>query len=386
MKSVVTTERVPIKMWLGEDEIEPGALAQAKNAANLPGVFKWISIMPDSHQGYGVPIGSVIALQGLISPNLVGVDIGCGMSAAKTSLTVNDLDEEVIKRWMQGVRGRIPLGFKHQKDRQEWEGFRRAPDAPIVQQELNKAHYQLGTLGGGNHFIELQKDEFGDVWIMLHSGSRNIGLKIANFYHGAAQALCERWHSDVPHKDLAFLPLGDLQGDDYMQAMNWALDFAYANRAHMMDVCLDVLDIVSGGANLEHEVNIHHNYAAMEHHFGKDVLVHRKGATLAREGTIGIIPGSMGTQSYIVEGLGNRESFNSCSHGAGRKMGRNQAKKNLNLEEQQEIMKDVIGGPRSQKDLDEAPGAYKDIDTVMANQEDLVVTRVTLTPLASIKG
>jgi tRNA-splicing ligase RtcB len=381
MKKVIDSERIPVKMWL--DDIEDGALQQALNLAKLPFAFKHIAIMPDSHQGYGMPIGGVMATDGVIVPNAVGVDIGCGMSAVKTSLI--DIDTESLKLLMGKIREVIPLGFEHQKTDQAWEGFNNAPDIQIIQQELNSARRQLGTLGGGNHFIEIQKGNDGHVWIMLHSGSRNFGLKTAGVYHKKAQALCERWQSDIQDKDLAFLPIETPEGKEYFEAMNYCLEFAKANRQLMMDNITAIFYRFINADVIE-SININHNYAKLEHHFGKNVMVHRKGATLATVDTTGIIPGSMGTKSYIVKGLGNPDSFTSCSHGAGRRMGRKEAERSLNLEDEQRKMEGVIHGLRTSKDLDESPGAYKDIDIVMENQKDLVSILVELKPLASIKG
>lgn len=381
MRQVITTERWPIKLWL--DDIEEGALRQARNLANLPFVHKWVAIMPDTHQGFGMPIGGVLATDGVIIPNAVGVDIGCGMGAVLTSL--QGLDTGTLKEIMSRIRKVIPVGFDHHKEAQEWEGFDRAPDIPIIQQELASARRQLGTLGGGNHFIEFQRDEGGRLWIMLHSGSRNFGLKVANTYHKKAQARCEGLHVALPDRDLAFLPMEDSAGQEYHAAMSYCLEFAQANRDHMMEAITGIVAEVAGGAELD-RVNIHHNYAALERHFGKDVWVHRKGATRVREGERGIIPGSMGASSYIVVGLGNPESFNSCSHGAGRKMGRKEAGRKLHLEEEQAKMAGIVHGLRSTADLDEAPGAYKDIDQVMESQKDLVKIAVRLKPLGSIKG
>lgn len=378
---VITTEKIPIKLWL--ENIEDGALAQAKNLANLPFAFKWIAIMPDLHQGYGMPIGGVLATNSVIVPNAVGVDIGCGIVAVRTSL--KDLDTETLKKIMGKTREAIPVGFTHQKEDQAWDGFNEAPDLPIIQRELNSSKKQLGTLGGGNHFIEIQKGDDGFVWLMIHSGSRNFGLKTADIYHKTAVKLCERWSSDLPDKELSFLPMETQEGQDYFKAMNYCLKFAQANRSSMMKRLSEIVTETTG-AKMEEEVNIHHNYAVMEHHFNKDVLVHRKGATKATEGLIGIIPGSMGTSSYIVEGLGNGESFKSCSHGAGRRMGRKEAIRTLNLQEEQKKMNGILGAPESQAELEEAPGAYKDIDKVMANQKDLVKIKVKLKPLAVIKG
>lgn len=378
---VIDTEKAPIKLWL--DVIEDGALQQARNLANLPFVYKWVAIMPDSHQGYGMPIGGVLATKGVIIPNAVGVDIGCGMSATKTSLT--EIDIETLKRVMGKIREVIPVGFNHQLEGQLWDGFDDAPDIPIIQRELLSAKKQLGTLGGGNHFIEIQRGDDGYIWVMIHSGSRNFGLKTANEYHKKAQFLCSKWYSFMPDKDLAFLPIEDETGSEYFRAMNYCLKFAGANRTLMMNRAMSAIYSETGAKGLN-EIDIHHNYASFERHYGKDILVHRKGATKATLGLTGIIPGSMGTSSYITEGLGNPESFFSSSHGAGRRMGRKEAERILNLENEQEKMAGIIHGLRSKSELDEAPGAYKDIDIVMKNQSDLTKILVTLSPLANIKG
>ena len=378
---VINTEKLPIKMWL--DDIEEGALIQAKNLANHPFAVKWIALMPDSHQGYGMPIGGVMATKEVIIPNCVGVDIGCGMVAVKTSLKNIDIDSITVI--MDKIRNVIPVGFNHQKENQVWAGFDDAPDISIIQRELNSARKQLGTLGGGNHFCEIQKGSDGHIWVMIHSGSRNFGLKTATEYHKKAQVLCERWMSDIPDKDLAFLPLDVTEGQEYLTAMNYCLEFAFANRALMMDRIMNIFSSITSSTEID-RVNIHHNYAVMEHHFGQNVLVHRKGATKATLGLRGIIPGSMGTKSYITKGLGNPDSFESSSHGAGRRMGRKEAERTLNLEEEQTRMEGIVHGLRTIQDLDEAPGAYKDIDVVMENQRDLVIATVELTPLASIKG
>ena len=385
MEQVLNTERIPIKMWLSD--LEDGALQQAKNVANLPFAYKWVSIMPDSHQGYGMPIGGVLATDDVVVPNAVGVDIGCGMVAVKTNLT--DIEHDRIKLWAQEARALIPVGLgKQNQDKATWEGFDRAPDQKVVYAELDKSQYQLGSLGAGNHFIELQKGDDGYIWIMIHSGSRNFGYRIANHYHKVAQVLCEKWQSDIPNKDLAFLPVSDPVGRAYLEAMGFALDFAWANRDLMMERAKYALQLATGLGDdgFEEFANIHHNFAALEHHYGRNVFVHRKGATKATVNTVGIVPGSMGTPSYITKGLGNPESFQSSSHGAGRTMGRGVARRTLNLQEEQDKMSGIVGGPRTVKDLDESPGAYKDINKVMKNQEDLVEILVELRPLASIKG
>ena len=378
---VIDSEKLPIKMWL--TDIEDGALQQAKNLANLPFVYKWISIMPDSHQGYGMPIGGVMATQGVIVPNAVGVDIGCGMAAIKTSLT--DISTEELKLVMGKIRDVIPVGFNHHPEDQEWDGFDDAPDIQTIQDQLPSARKQLGTLGGGNHFIEIQKGSDDHIWIMIHSGSRNFGKKTADIYHKLAQKLCNRWHVQLPDKDLAFLPIETDEGKEYFRAMKYCLNFAEGNRDLMARRTLMCLSSVVD-CYMEDEIDIHHNYAAFENHYGKDVLVHRKGATKATLGLRGIIPGSMGTSSYITKGLGNPESFESCSHGAGRRMGRKDAVRTLNLKDEQNKMIGIVHGLRDASNLDEAPGAYKNIDEVMKNQEDLVEIKISLKPLASIKG
>ena len=379
---VETTEKVPIKLWL--DDIEDGAMQQARDLANLPFVHKWVAIMPDSHQGYGMPIGGVLATKGVVIPNAVGVDIGCGMCALRTP--VESIDTYALKEIMSDIRKVVPVGFAHHKEPRTWTGFSAAPNIPIIQNELEAARYQLGTLGGGNHFIEIQHGSDGYVWLMLHSGSRNFGYKIAKTYHEKAIKLCDQWYSNVPNKDLSFLPADSAEGCEYVDAMRFALDFARANRYEMMRQIAYVFEYRTGAKIDEEIINIHHNYVAIEHHYGENVWVHRKGATLAREGTTGIVPGSQGTKSYIVKGLGNPESFMSCSHGAGRRMGRKEARRTLTVEGETQKLAGVIHSIRSEKDLDEAPGAYKDISEVMANQRDLVDIEIELTPLAVIKG
>ncbi len=381
MIKIINSEKIPIKLWL--EDIEAGALEQAKNLANLPFAYKWIAIMPDCHQGFGMPIGGVLATSDVIVPNAVGVDIGCGMCAIKTSLV--DLDAESVQEILTQIKRVVPVGFEHQSSPQSWEGFDHAPDLAIIQQELSSARRQLGTLGGGNHFIEIQKGSDKHIWVMLHSGSRNFGLKSAEYYHKKAAAMNERMNAALPSKELSFLPMDSKEGRDYFSAMNYCCDFAQANRALMIRNIERILSSELEADVLE-EINIHHNFAALETHFGRQVLVHRKGATRADLGTFGIIPGSMGSASYIVQGLGNEESFKSCSHGAGRRMGRKEAERRLDLAEEKRKMRGIVHGLQTKHDLDEAPGAYKDIEEVMRNQQDLVKIMVTLKPLGSIKG
>lgn len=382
---------IPIKSWC--EDLEDGAKQQAENLSKHPSMFHHVALMPDCHQGYGMPIGGVIASEDVI-PNAVGVDIGCGMLAVQTDLQTAALSEGVLKQIMGQVREAIPVGFSHHKEKQPWDAWRNAPNLHIVQQELQKATYQLGTLGGGNHFIELQESTTGHLWLMIHSGSRNFGYKIAKHYNALAQELCTRYHSVVcpfvGEDGLAFLPHGSEEAEEYIEAMGYALAFAEENRSQMM---IALTRIVTGvtGAGLLDSINIHHNYAVMENHFGSNVWIHRKGATAARNGQLGIIPGSMGTSSYIVSGLGNCESFQSCSHGAGRCMGRKEASRTLAIEDCNKAMEGILFGRwgndrKGNPDLGEAPQAYKDIDVVMAAQADLVEVVEKLRPLAVIKG
>ncbi|MBW2707875.1 MAG: RtcB family protein [Deltaproteobacteria bacterium] len=390
MKQIITSEKQPIKLWL--DDIEESTLVQAKNIANLPFIFKHVAVMPDAHLGYGMPIGGVMASEEMVIPNAVGVDIGCGMCAVKTSLT--SISTEKLKAVLGGIRNTIPLGFKHHRKKQHQSLMPkvqggRIEELPLVSREYNNARTQLGTLGGGNHFIEIQKGNDGHIWLMIHSGSRNIGFKVANHYNRLAIDLNREWGSNIPPKwELAFLPIDNKVGETYLREMQYCLDFAYANRKLMMERVKDALTAVAHPVTFEPMINIAHNYAALETHFHKNVMVHRKGATSAREGEIGIIPGSQGSPSYIVRGKGERESFQSCSHGAGRKMGRKQAQRQLDLAHEQKLLEDqgILHSVRGKRDLDEASGAYKNIEEVIENQLDLVEVLVELRPLAVIKG
>ncbi len=400
--SVYHSFKLPVKMWL--DDVEESAFNQIQNLSNLPFAFHHVAIMPDCHMGYGMPIGGVLATQGVVIPNAVGVDIGCGMCAVKTSLKASQLDTETLKKIMGRIREVVPVGFEHQKKEQDiglmpclqehLEKFSIGYEhTSIINKEYSSALKQLGTLGGGNHFIEIQKDTEDNVWIMIHSGSRNLGKKVADHYNKIAVELNKRWFSCVPKEwELAFLPIETQEAKNYLAEMNYCIEFALANRKLMMDNILncfcDILGVIKTSKWREPIINIAHNYARYEHHFGKDVLVHRKGATSAKLGEIGIIPGSQGTSSYIVKGKGNADSFMSCSHGAGRCMGRKQASRTLSLEGEIKRLDEqgIIHGIRTEKDLDEASGAYKNIDVVMENQKDLVEIVTKLQPLAVIKG
>lgn len=390
MQKVISTEKIPIKLWL--DEPEASALEQARNLANLPFAFSHVCLMPDTHQGYGMPIGGVLATDNAIIPNAVGVDIGCGMCAVKTNVCADGIERKQLTDVMRGVRELIPLGFDHHKQRQDEnlmpQDFK-IDDLVIVKRQYLAALKQIGTLGGGNHFIELQKCNEGYLWLMIHSGSRNFGLQVAEHYNKVAKKLNEAYFSSInPKADLAFLPFNTDEAHQYYREMQYCTLFAFANRKLMTERIQSIISTVFSGVTYEPLINIAHNYAAWEEHAGKKVLVHRKGATSAKAGEVGIIPGSQGTKSYIVEGLGNPESFMSCSHGAGRLMSRTAAVKNLNLEEEKRKLDEqgIIHSIRGKSDLEEAASAYKDITQVMAFQEDLVKIKVELSPLAVIKG
>jgi len=383
---IIKTDGLPIKSWCNEPE--EGALEQAMNIARLPFAHRHIALMPDTHQGFGMPIGGVLAAIDTIVPNAVGVDIGCGMYACRTPF--DDISRDEIKQIMGLVRKAVPLGFNHRKTPVEIED---APkDAPIVQQEHKSARHQAGTLGGGNHFIEIQRGSDGKIWYMVHTGSRNIGKKVCDHYNALAKELNAKWKVDIPRQwDLAYLPMDTKEGQRYVTEMEYCQRFSKINREYISRAINEAFAQVMGDFDpsaIEESYNVHHNYARFEHHYGRDVWVHRKGATSARAGEAGIIPGSQGTKSYIVTGLGNPESFESCSHGAGRVMGRKQAQRTLSLEDEIRRLDEagVVHGMRNKNDLDEAASAYKDIDIVMEEQKDLVKIKVELTPLGVIKA
>jgi len=383
--SVISSGRIPIKVWARE--VEEGALEQAERAANLPFSFGHIALMPDVHQGYGVPIGCVLCTRGVIIPNAVGVDIGCGMLAVKTNIT--EIDKDQLRTVRQLIIRMVPTGFSWRTVQVPEASMPHLDsDLPIVASCLPNARYQMGTLGGGNHFIEIQRGDDGHVWAMIHSGSRNVGKQVADHYHRAAKTLNSRWFSSVPPEwNLAFLPEDDDLADKYTREMHYCVQFALQNRQMMMQNVLTALASVRKDVESLETINIAHNYAEKEHHFGTNVIVHRKGATSAASEQVGIIPGSQGSNSYVVLGKGVSDSFKSCSHGAGRKLSRKKARETLDFHNEVAQMEQlgVVHNIHKIRHLDEAPGAYKDINDVMADQEDLVSIRTTLTPLASVK-
>ena len=391
MITTLTSEKKPIKLWL--KELDDDTLQQAKNLANLPFLFHHVAIMPDAHIGYGMPIGGVAATEGVVIPNAVGVDIGCGVAALQTSLV--HLDRDQLKKILQAIRQTIPLGFQHHKRPQaadrmvEFAKGVSEKEMVVVSREYDNGVLQLGTLGGGNHFIEIQRGDDGLLFIMIHSGSRNIGYQVAKHYNGLAIEHNKKYGGLVPGKwQLDYLPLDSEQGLHYLLEMQYCVEFAAANRRAMQRRVREILLEIDPSVTFPVTFDVAHNYAAREVHFGREVMVHRKGATQAAAGDIGLIPGSQGSTSYIVRGLGNPESFSSCSHGAGRKLGRKQAQRLLDLKTETSRLEQqgILHGLRHKKDLEEAAGAYKDIAQVMDNQRDLVEIVTTLTPLAVVKG
>jgi tRNA-splicing ligase RtcB len=409
--------KIPIKSWC--ENVENGAMEQAIALSNHPAIIKHVALMPDCHQGYGMPIGGVIACKNAIIPNAVGVDIGCGMGAIKTNYLVSDISgKEQIRELLEYIKRRIPVGEGNaHKEPKAWKGFEEYLNSISVQYPLENFNQKelpgwldsnawelalrnLGTLGGGNHFIELQKSESGHIWLMLHSGSRNLGHRIASYYHNAAVSLNQKWYSNIPNTQLAFLPVDSQEGNAYLRDMTFALTYAKENRSRMMEVFKEAIVNIFKNIGFEQEINIHHNYASLEHHFGQNVWIHRKGATSAKLDEMGIIPGSMGTSSYIVKGKGNPESFMSCSHGAGRNMSRAAACERLTIEECNKAMEGIVfdkwsklNQRRRKKqekkdlwDLSEAPLAYKDIDEVIQAEMDLIEPVVKLNPLGVVKG
>src|SRR3954464_1808537 len=384
---------VPVHVYT--DELEAEARQQLVNVSRLPIVHHHVAAMPDVHLGIGATVGAVIPKLKAIIPAAVGVDIGCGMKAAGLSLTANDFSEKDLKKLFDAISRDVPVGFsQHASALQGAQRFRKdlsriIEKHPGIDKRKGKKSswaHQLGTLGGGNHFIEVCLDESNRVWVMLHSGSRGIGNAIGSYFIELAKRDAERLELHLPDRDLAYFPEGAQHFDDYVDAVGWAQDYARVNRTEMMELVIDAMHrhLPSFEATDE-AVNCHHNYVERERHFGEQVWLTRKGAIRAGRGELGIIPGSMGARSYIVRGKGSAESFESCAHGAGRKMSRNAAQKQFSVADLEVQTQGVI----CRKDkgvLDEIPGAYKNIDEVMANQSDLVEVVHTLKQVLCVKG
>jgi tRNA-splicing ligase RtcB (3'-phosphate/5'-hydroxy nucleic acid ligase) len=380
-------KNVPVKLWTKLEDVESEALTQLKNIASLPWVFRHVAVMPDVHFGIGATVGSVIAMKDAISPAAVGVDIGCGMGAIRTNLKADALPDSLTEI-RNKIEQKIPVGFnEHRQPKVQsrtnslFAEFRSLH--PKVMKLESKAIYQCGTLGGGNHFIELCLDTENTVWMMLHSGSRNIGKTLAEIHISTAKKLTHNTY--LPDRDLAVFLANTPEMEAYRRDLFWAQRYALLNRQTMFEIYKTILKGFFPEIKFEEPILCHHNYVSEETHFGEDVIVTRKGAISAREGEWGIIPGSMGTKSYIVRGLGNPESFHSASHGAGRRMSRTQAKKNYTLQD----LEAQTSGVECRKDggvLDEIPGAYKNIDEVINNQKDLVKVEFELKQILCVKG
>ena len=394
--------RFPVKIWT--DKVDDNAILQLENMSQLPFIHKHIAVMPDVHWGMGATIGSVLPSKGAIVPAAVGVDLGCGMMAVQTSLTANDLPDN-LHLIRCDIEEAVPHGRSNNGKSGDVGGWDILPDSHaqrcrslmigydkiITKHPKSKAFNtinHMGTLGTGNHFIEICLDESDNVWVMLHSGSRGVGNKIGSYFIQKAKEEMARYFIGeyLLDKDLSYLVEHTQLFDDYVEAVEWAQDFASENRKAMMGEVLNVLHSHFGDFSLEKEaINCHHNYIARESHYGSNVLITRKGAIRARKGDLGIIPGSMGAKSFIVQGKGNKESFCSCSHGAGRLLGRRQAHKLYTTDDLAEQTKG-IECPKDESRVDEIPAAYKNIDTVMANQSDLVDIVHTLHQVINVKG
>ncbi len=388
----LSSSHVPVKVWVPENELDPQAAQQLKNVASLPFVFKHVAAMPDVHLGIGATVGSVIATQGAVIPAAVGVDIGCGMIAARLNVeserVLHDLD-----RLRAAIENAVPVGHESNKtipsSVQSWAGWKSTPELVSLLRLKEKSALQLGTLGGGNHFIEVCTDTDGSVWVMLHSGSRHVGKSLAEEHIRHAKSDLGKLVTNLPDPDLAYYLEGTPEYENYMRDLEWAQYYALENREELLRRVLNAISFHIGmkGATvpISLKVNCHHNYATREVHYGENVLITRKGAVRAQQGDLGIIPGSMGARSYIVRGKGNPESFNSCAHGAGRKMSRSEAKRRFSVTD----LIHETEGVECRKDfavLDEIPSAYKDIDQVMQNQRDLVEVVAVLKQVLCVKG
>lgn len=382
----------PIRVWAPLHEVESGALEQLKNTSSLPFIYKHVAVMPDVHYGIGATVGSVVATKGAIVPACVGVDIGCGMMAAQMPFKAKRLPDN-LQALFDSISKAVPVGqdmhfFPRNESSDFGVGYGLLPEK--IQDDPGRVGKQMGTLGGGNHFIEVCLDTDENVWVMLHSGSRGIGNKIGNYYIDQAKKMMDAEQVKLLDPNLAYLHDGTKLFNEYWRDLQWAQQYAMRNREVMMKLVLrSIAEVIFGDADTvistQMSVNCHHNYAEREDHYGENVIVTRKGAVRARVGDMGIIPGSMGTRSYIVEGLGNESSFHSCSHGAGRVLSRGKAKKVFTLDD----VEKQTAGIMCRKDagiIDELPGAYKNIDQVMENQKDLVRPIAQLHQVLCIKG
>lgn len=387
---VITSEKIPLYVFTNIDTIEPDCLQQAKDTANLESAFHHVALMPDAHIGYGMPIGGVLALEGHICPNSVGVDIGCGMGFVPTDLEASSLTKENLQKLTGQIMRDVPTGFaKHKKARPAPQFLQDHKLPKELESEIGVALKSLGTLGGGNHFIDILKDQHGKVAIMLHSGSRHFGLAIAKYYHRKAQKQCEKRGTNIPNSNLAYLDIETKAGKGYIYAMDIALQFARENRKQLMDAAQKAVKQFFSQVRFGEQINAHHNYAALEQHFGKEVWVHRKGAIRAQKDEPVIVPGTMATHSYVGVGLGNPDSFNSCAHGAGRVMGRKEATRKFSV---QEVLEDldkrgiVLGKINKSNIAEESYLAYKNIEEVTEDQKTLARMDIELTPLAVVVG
>jgi tRNA-splicing ligase RtcB len=382
---------VPIKSWAFP--LEDGALEQATNLSNLPFAIDHVALMPDAHQGYGMPIGGVLFAERAVVPYAIGVDIGCGVTLAETDLTVESLKPDELEHVLDAIVAGVPTGFgtlDAPVDREVAEASMGVAKPLSVRAAwFERALSQLGTLGGGNHFLEIQRDEAGRLFVMLHSGSRSLGKTICDEFHKRALAQNRAWHSVLPHDELAFLPVGTEDYVGYWAAMDFALRFAEVNRSRMLDVVEAAFAAHTKIGRFDRVVDVHHNYAAWENHGGRNGIVHRKGAVRARAGEVVLIPGSMGTASYVGVGLGNPDSFATCQHGAGRAMSRAAARRSKTSDEVFAEMASIGVALRSSEPkevAEEAAFAYKDIESVIANSTSLVQPTKRLVPVAVVKG
>ncbi len=401
--------RFPVKVWMEQKEqLEENCLVQAYHLSQLPFIHKWVCLMPDTHAGKGMPIGGVIATRDVIIPNAVGVDIGCGMDFIPTNIKVKDIRQiqtgngTLIQAMIGNIMRTIPLNTERYKVPQESQVLDKAKQEMEKYQNnaelvplIDDGYFQVGSLGGGNHFIELQEDEEGYLCIMLHSGSRHLGKAICDYFHEKARELNRKWYSEVKDEyRLSFLPVSSAEGQQYIHWMNLAMDYAFENRAHMLEkTCSIVKELIEKHTDhvveFGEEINCHHNYAALEHHYDADVWVHRKGATRVRQGEMAVIPGAMGSYSYVVEGKGNKESFCTSSHGAGRNYSRSGAMKSFSTEKVMLDLKEqgIVLGKRKKNDVaEECRFAYKNIDQVMAQQLDMVTPVRKLRTVGVVKG